>query len=246
MTRIFVDQPLAPSAELTLSGDVAHYLLNVLRMQPGERFVAVGGEGAFEVVVSGCRAGEVLVAVGEPAGKPRPTGVEITLYQSMLKGDRFELVVQKGTELGVARIVPMLSDRTISRPDPGRLETRLARWQRIALEASRQCGRDDVPEVASLCTFPEALAQWRATLAPGLFPYETVAGDADCALRPVLRSLRPAACLAAFIGPEGGFSLPEADEALGAGLNPVSLGPLILRAETAAIALCANVVYELG
>ncbi len=247
MTRIFLDEPITIGDAVALRGDTAHYLLDVLRLQPGERFVVVDAGGrAFEVVIDACLPGCVEATVAAPLEGPREAGVRLTLFQAMLKGKSFELVIQKSTELGVARIVPVVTARTIARPDAQRLEGRLERWRRIALEACRQCGRTEVPEVCEPVTLDGALEQMAAAETPALLPYEAMAGDGNSRLRHVLRSLAPAPRLSALVGPEGGFAPQEVDAARAAGLRVVSLGSLILRAETAALALVANVMYELG
>lgn len=247
MTRIFLDEPMTVGDAVALRGDTARYLLDVLRLQPGERFVIVDAGGrAFEVAVEACLPGRVEVTVSAPLEGPGEPGVRLTLFQALLKGKSFELVVQKSTELGVAAIVPVVTARTIARPDAQRLEGRLERWGRIALEACRQCGRTEVPEVCEPVTLDGALEQMMAAGTPALLPYEAMAGDGDTRLRQVLRSLAPAPALSALVGPEGGFAPQEVDAARVAGLRVVSLGSLILRAETAALALVANVMYELG
>jgi len=247
MTRVFVETDLAGRENLVITGDTAHYLLGVLRSHRGNRFVAVDPTGReCEVVVEACAGGELrgrIVSVREAAAEPT---LQLTLYQALLKGKNFELVLQKCTELGVTRIVPMVTTRTIPRPDEERLEERGERWSKIVEEACRQCGRNRPPTLAQPVAWDEALADLRSSGLVGLLPYEELAGDSRHSLREALAGLNGTPRVAVFIGPEGGFSRVEAEQARTAGVLPVSLGPRILRAETAAIAACAVVIYELG
>lgn len=246
MTRLFVDEELTGQGVATIRGDAAHYLLHVMRCQPGFRLVAVDATGReFSIVVDNCTRDQVvgrILSSREPAAEP---ALDLCLYQALLKGKRFELALQKTVELGVSRIVPLVTERTTVRPDPARIDGRLHRWRKIALEASRQCGRSDVPDVEAPLGWADALAHWRASSRPGIVPYEVLAGQQDCALRSALDGLRGTPRLAAFIGPEGGFAPTEIDRGQQVGLTPVCLGPRILRAETAAIAVCTIVMYEL-
>jgi 16S rRNA (uracil1498-N3)-methyltransferase len=245
MTRLFVDQSPAPSGELELTGEQAHYLGRVLRFRPGDVFVAVDPSGqAYQVRVEKVTATHVLGrAVGE-AELASPPALRLDLYAALLKGQHFDLVVQKGTELGLACLVPVVTARAISRPDPERAGDKAGRWRKIALEACRQCGRADPPEVLEPLAWSAALEHWRGTGVAGLMACEALAGSPGHSLRRVLDDLGRPPALAAFVGPEGGFSPREIEQGTSAGLRPVSLGPRILRAETAALALCAILSHE--
>lgn len=246
MTRLFIDRELAPDLRLTLTGDRAHYLLRVLRARPGTEFTGIdptGRRSLLRIEECGEDALEaVVVSVAEPAPDTRP---DLHLYAAALKGGNFDLVIQKATELGVGRITPIITARTVSRPPKERVDKRVRRWQTIAEEACRQCGRGNVPAVDAPLQWQEALAEWREARTPGIIPYEALAGEDEHSLRAILMETKPLRSLAAFIGPEGGFTPQEIDEATAAGVRPVSLGPLILRAETASVALCAIVMYEM-
>jgi 16S rRNA (uracil1498-N3)-methyltransferase len=171
--------------------------------------------------------------------------VEIVLYQALIKGDRFEWVLEKGTELGVARFVPLLASRSVVRPRAGR-SGRSQRWQRVVTEAAEQCGRGLLPRVASPVELGEALASARG-LRLLLWEEERAMG-----LRSALReglaeqseAKRP--LLSVFVGPEGGFSREEAESALSHGARVVSLGRRVLRSETAGIAAVSAALYECG
>jgi 16S rRNA (uracil1498-N3)-methyltransferase len=245
MTRLFVDQPPGPSGELELSGEHAHYLGRVLRFQPGDAFVAVDPAGqAYRVVVERVTATHVLGRVTGEAELAAPPALRLDLYAALLKGQHFDLVIQKGTELGLTRLIPVITARAISRPDPERAGDKTGRWRKISLEACRQCGRADPPEVLAPLAWQAALEHWRAGGVPGLMACEVLAGSPGHGLRRVLEDLGRPQALAAFVGPEGGFSPREMEQGTDAGLRLVSLGPRILRAETAALALCAILSHE--
>lgn len=247
MIRLFTPDDLAGREAITITGDQAHYLLNVVRVQVGERFVMVDGGGRqHELIVRKPGKGRLearIVAHLEPAPSP---ALHLDLYLAPLKGGNFELVIRQATELGVARIVPTITRRTVARVPADRAEGRVERWRKIAAEAARQCGRGEAPVVEAPHDWLAALADWSASGAPGIMPYEALAGDAAHGLRETLAALKQTPRLAAFIGPEGGFEAGEVDAARAAGLAPVSLGPRVLRAETAAVAVCALIMYEKG
>ncbi|MBP8953334.1 MAG: 16S rRNA (uracil(1498)-N(3))-methyltransferase [Armatimonadetes bacterium] len=245
MTRLFIDRVLSAGDVVALPEDAAHYLLRVLRRQPGDSFILVATDGREHVATlepGDDPARARIIESREPV--PAPV-VSLVLYPALLKGKHFDLVIQKAVELGVAEIVPVITRRTISRPEGERVEGRLTRWSKIAQEACRQCGRGETPSVAEPLIWRDALADWRGRGIPGIIPYEALARDPQASIKRVLAGIGDAGGIAVFIGPEGGFAPSEIEEALSAGLAPVSLGPRILRAETASIAVCAIVMNEM-
>jgi 16S rRNA (uracil1498-N3)-methyltransferase len=170
-------------------------------------------------------------------------GLALTLYQSVLKGDRFEWVLQKGTELGAAAFVPMLSRRAIV-TDAARVSKKRPRWERIIREAAEQSRRGRLPRLADPVSFSQACRESVETHDLVLIPWEKAAHDG---LSGMLRSLvsRPAS-IALLIGPEGGFEHDEIALAQRGGIRTVTLGPRTLRAETAGLAAMTIVLSELG
>ncbi len=239
--RFFVPGPLAAGATVAIDS-LAQQLVNVLRMKPGDDLVLLDGSGqeflARLVSLSRHAAGaEVLQA--QPC--PAEPALHLTLYQCSLKADKFEWVLQKGTELGVSRFVPVIAERSIVRP-AGALLGKYARWEAIVREAAEQCRRGRVPEIAP----PQEWAQAVASRAgAGLLAWEEAAGSP--ALASWLQGQAPPLDqLSLLIGPEGGVSEQEAQAAAAHGWQWVSLGPRILRAETAAVAAVAVVMASLG
>ena len=211
---------------LHLDGPEGHHLARVLRLRPGEVVTAADGRGRwrpYEVsVVAG--AGVQLAARGPGETEPALTPALAVAF-CLTKADKPDLTVQKLTELGVDRILPGLSARSVSRPEGARAEAAVRRWRRVALEAARQCRRSRLPDVAGISPLAALSGH------PGLVVADP-GGEAPSGLGPP-----PGGELLVVVGPEGGLAPDEVD-----GLAPwarVRLGPLVLRAETAALAAAA-------
>lgn len=241
MPRFFIDIP-PEDGTAVVTGEDAHHMLKVLRMKPGESltlcdsrgsdyactFVQVAPEGAV------CRVEGVSRSRGEP-------DVCVTLFMGLPKGDKMDFIVQKAVELGAAEIVPFLAERSVSRPDAKTLRKKCERWRKIAREAAMQCGRGCVPSVGEPVTQAQAAQMAAGSDAP-LFLYED---EREHGIRQALAGRRPAT-VSLMIGPEGGFAPQEAQTAVQAGMLSVSLGPRILRCETAPLAALSAVMYETG
>lgn len=213
-----------------------HYLRHVLRLPAGALLSVFDGEGG-EHEAALPPGGEEL-ALG-PRREIAPPAAVVWLAFAPPKGDRADLLVEKAVELGVARLAPFASSRSVVRLDRERGASRAARWRRIAAEAARQCGRAEVPAVDEPVAFAEALALGPPGVRRVLF-YE---GGGE----PLAALLDPAApAHLALVGPEGGFTTGEVGAALAAGARLGSLGPRILRAETAGIAAVALLQHRLG
>ena len=219
----------------TLTPEARHYLADVLRLAPGAPLEVFDGRGgAYDAAFE---EGE-SVALG-PRREVPPPSARVWLAFALAKGEKAELVVQKATELGVARLLPFQAGRSVVRLDAGRAVERARRWRRVAEEAARQCGRSEVPEVSVPGTLQSALAAAPAGFVRILFH----AGDGEglgalCA--------PGAEGFLAVVGPEGGFTGAEVDAARAAGCRLGSLGPRVLRAETAAIAAAALIQFLAG
>jgi 16S rRNA (uracil1498-N3)-methyltransferase len=224
-----VDEIRDGTAELR--GDEARHLTRVLRVEPGQQFEVSDNRAAWLAEIAEARGDRVVFRVVEPLDAPEPH-VRITLCAALIKFDRFEWMVEKATELGVERILPVEAVRT----EKGLFDAsrkRTARWERIARESSQQSRRVRIPQILPAVRFERVLAQ-----------------EADqryfldeAAAKPLLRILpaeRRAGCrVAALLGPEGGWTGAERQLAVDAGWQPCSLGPQVLRAETAACATLA-------
>jgi 16S rRNA (uracil1498-N3)-methyltransferase len=241
MARLFVE-PLRLAEEIVvIAGEDHRYLTRVLRLGINDTillFDGVGIEADARIIRVGPRALELKVEARRPA-KPmeRP---EFTLIQALTKGDKLDVVVQKATELGVTRIIPVTSARSVPRLEAMRALGRRARWQKIAREASRQSGRADVPEVDSV--MPIAAALRSAGDALKIMMWE---GARQHGLKEAIPDEKPKRIVIAT-GPEGGFSVEEVDAARAAGFHVVGLGPRILRTETAALVTLSILGFVLG
>jgi 16S rRNA (uracil1498-N3)-methyltransferase len=236
MMRLYVPR-LVPGGLLVAGAD-HHYLAHVLRVRPGDEVVVFDGRGgSARARVDAVTADAVSLAVGDIERTPAPR-VDLALLVALLKGEKMDLVVQKATELGAARIVPLRAERSVVKLEPSRAGARIARWQKIANEAARQCGRADAPAIAAPAAPAEAFAA-----ASGF----RVAFH-ERAVTPLRRVLpeAPPERVAIAIGPEGGFTDAEIDSAAAAGFAVCGLGPRVLRAETAAIAALAAVAFSVG
>lgn len=238
MRRLFVPRARLAGDAAALEAGEAHYLTAVLRLAPGAALEVFDGEGGVrEARLEAGEAGLAL-ALGARRAAPAPAA-KVHLLFALARGERSDLAVQKATEVGVARLTPFQAARSVVRLDAARGEERARRWQRIAAEAARQCGRADVPRVDAPTTLARALAE----VAPGwrtLLFYE--AGG-----EPVAQAVdRAAPGHALVVGPEGGFTPEEVGMALAGGARLASLGPRILRFETAAIVAAALVQHLAG
>ena len=240
--RVYLPPETVQPPQAVLPPGVQHYLRVVLRLGPGAEFIAFDGSGRqWRLRLGEGATAELLEDL--PAHPEPPTAV--TLYQGLPKGKRWPLIIQKCTELGVARLVPVQSRHCVIRLGDCEAEAKRDRWQKIATEAAEQSGGLRPPEVAGVMAWPTALAEWQASGQPGLLLDETLAASPDRGLRQALGDAAHQR-VAVFVGPEGGWSENERLSGREAGLRPVSLGGRILRAETAAIVVCALIRYELG
>ncbi|ACL63627.1 protein of unknown function DUF558 [Anaeromyxobacter dehalogenans 2CP-1] len=218
-----------------LTDEARHYLRDVLRLAPGAAVELFDGRGgAWEATVLD---GFEALALGARRAAPGG-GAPVWLLVALAKGEKIDLVVQKATELGAARIAPFAAERSVVRLEPEKGEARAARWRRIAEEAARQCGRADVPEVRAPAPLGAALAEVPAGF--GAFVFH----PGGAALSEAAPS--PAGGYAAVVGPEGGLTDAEREACARAGARDTSLGPRVLRAETAAIVAVALLQARFG
>ncbi len=237
LPRFFKDS--LPEGETVLTGEDARHIGLSLRMRVGEKITLCSRGMDFECEIVSITPQEVRCRVVE--GKPsegEPT-VKITLFQALPKSGKMSTIVQKAVELGVYKIVPVVTARCVARPDSRSMARKNDRWNKVALAAAKQCGRGVIPEVTDMVMFDEALAQ-AAALDRCLFCYE---GGGDSLLT---ADLKDAETIGIFIGAEGGFEESEYEAALKAGASSITLGRRILRCETAPLAAIAGVMLVTG
>ncbi len=233
-TRLFVPPARITPPRLALSPDDQHYLLHVRRLKVGDAFEVFDGQGGRYPAVIDSDPGHATL--GTRRSDPGRAGPSLELWQGLPKSDKLDLIIQKATELGVARIVPLTAERSVPRLTGERSSGKAERWRRIATEAARQCGRADVPEVLAPHDFTAFVRRAGETgVAAGVL-YE---GGSERSLRSFLAAVQAPAAIVLAVGPEGGFAPGEVDAAIAAGIPLLTLGSTILRAETAAIVACA-------
>jgi 16S rRNA (uracil1498-N3)-methyltransferase len=224
---------------VTLAADEARHLRDVLRLKPGDEVYVFNGSGReFRCTVSNARrdSAELQIESEVEAAKPE-SQLQLILCVALLKGEKFDLVVQKATELGVTKVVPMITRYAdIHLRDEADATKRVARWQRIALEAAKQSGRAFVPEISTPTAFEAVLAN---TNDDGRVMFSERGGG-------TLSSLSPSQSVTALIGSEGGWSDEELEQARAQHFHIITLGGRILRAETAAIAVTALLQHRSG
>ena len=233
MHRFFVTDIIDDWVVFSL--EQAHQISVVLRMAPGQRVVVLDNAGwEYEVELAAVEKKRVTAVIRTKRPAANEPTTQLTLYQSLLKRDNFEWVLQKGVEIGVTHFVPLITERTVTRP-PKKPD----RWQRILTEAAEQSRRGRIPAVTAPVKWAEALTALPAGQT-ALIPWEEAAGTG---VREALGN--GATAVALFIGPEGGFTAAEIAQAQQHGVIPITLGQRILRAETAAIVAAALVLHEL-
>lgn len=229
--RIHVDAELSPGLELALEAGAARHVVRVLRLQVGQALILFDGRGGdYRATITAAARDDVRVQVGIHEDSECESPVDIVLVQGISRGDRMDYAVQKAVELGVSRVVPVIAERSVVQLKGERAERRRSHWQRVAVGACEQCGRNRIPRVEEPIGLNRWLAQWP--------------GGSGLLLSPraesTLRTLSPPeGTVTLLIGPEGGLTEGEERQAVARGFTGVRLGPRILRTETAAVAMLA-------
>lgn len=237
MRRFYVGNAAADTTAY-LSDAESRHVRQVLRLEEGDPVLVFDGKGSeYEATVHYTDDPKVQVVIGERVDKTVELPVHVTVYQALIKGDHFDYAVQKSVEGGAARIVPFLTERCVKIPrNPERF---LERENRIAIEAAKQCGRSVIPEVAAPVSFEEAVESAGRGLC--ILAYEKEHAES---LRKLLQSVGCPRKAKLYVGPEGGFTDEEAAALRDHGAHWVTLGPRILRAETAALYMLSQFAYE--
>jgi 16S rRNA (uracil1498-N3)-methyltransferase len=240
MPRIYIPPERIGGEEISLQSREARYILAVLRLGPGDEVTVFDGEGReYRTALFDDYEGGVYLSIQEELNPERESPVRITLGQGLLKGEKMKFVIQKATELGVDRIIPLVSSRSIPLVEGDRETLRIERWRRIAQEAAKQCGRTVVPEVAPVHELGDFLSQGEGT---GVILWE---GE-PTPLREVIEEIDPKGGITLLIGPEGGFSEGEVATAQASGFLVAGLGQRILRAETASLSVLSILQHRFG
>lgn len=238
VSRFFLASGQLRGNQATISGQEFEHLRRVLRLRPGDPVTLFDDrEWEHEGIIESISGDRAVVAVSRSYRPERESPLDVTLAQGLGKGDKMDLVVEKATELGVSRLIPFLSAYTVPKVDKRGLEIRQERWRKIALSAAKQSGRTRVPEIGDLREFGALIGEpWACELKLLLWEKESEGGLLRLrAELPHVRSFLLA------VGPEGGFSAAEAEQARQAGFRSIRFGKRILRTETAALAIVSVV-----
>ncbi len=230
--RIHIDTPLATDTLIELPAERTNYLLRVLRLREGNEFTAFDGHGGeYRAVIEHAGKHKAMVRIAEHDDVERESPLDIHLYQAVSRGERMDYTIQKAVELGVSRILPVFSQRSVVQLKGERLQRKQAHWQQIAISACEQCGRNRIPPVE----IPRPLGEALQTL-----PTDRTSLLLDPLARQGLADIDPDnLAISLLIGPEGGLTADEIGMAAGHGFVGVQLGPRILRTETAAVTAIA-------
>lgn len=241
MHRFFVDSSLKNDNHVVITGDDVTHISKVLRLRHNDEITVCDPDGIdclcrIEMVEKDSVTAQIVSRVPSLTEPP----VKITLFQGVPKGDKLDTVVQKCVELGAMRVVPVAMKRSVAIIKDK--EKKQQRLQKIALEAAKQCNRAIVPQIDAVMTFDEAIG-CSSDFDLKLLPYEA---EKSTGMKEALKGSADAKNICIFIGPEGGFDESEVEKARSSGFETVSMGPRIMRTETAPLAAITAVMYELG
>jgi 16S rRNA (uracil1498-N3)-methyltransferase len=242
MPRFYVPNPKIEKGKLKVEGQSVRHIRNVLRLKKGDEMTVFDGSGKeYEGTIVGESSSSVIMAIQEVLPSKTESPLEVTLAQSLLKGEKMDYLIQKATELGVREVVPFFSSRSVPLLEGSKRSARLRRWVKIAIEASKQCGRGMVPAIQPIREYSDLL------LSASQDSLRLILWERDGArLGEVLTRVKEKTKVFFMVGPEGGFSQEEVEKAKKAGFLPISLGERILRSETVSLFLLSILQYEWG
>lgn len=242
--RFFLPETQIKHPISTITGTQVNHIKNVLRLKPGDQIILFDGAGVqYHACIAELSSDKVDVELFDKKVIKHESPVHVTIAQAYLKEKKMDLLIRQITELGINKWQPFFSERSIPTPDNKRLHTRLQRWDKIMMEAVKQCRRGCLVEIGHPLPFDQMLISAKDADIKIIF-WE----NADNPLSPDIFSSnkRRIRSVYSVLGPEGGFSAHEVKQARESGFYPVKIGPRILRAETAAVAACALLQYVFG
>ncbi len=244
MFHFFVEPSQIQGRDIIITGSDVNHIKNVLRMRPGEELsVSNGTDGKeYRCGIEEFREESVLCRLRfvKEDGLELPS--KIYLFQGLPKADKMELIIQKAVELGVYEVIPVAAKRSVVKLEEKKAAVKQARWQGIAEAAAKQSKRRVIPQVHTVMSMKEAVG-YAAGMDIRLIPYELAEGMGRT--KELIASIAPGQTVAVFIGPEGGFEEKEIQEAMAAGIMPVTMGRRILRTETAGLTMLGWIMYQL-
>ena len=242
MRYFFVESRLLKKPFCAIEGSEVRHIKNVLRLKPGDRIRVFDGEGfEYDASIHRFFDDRVEIKIERKFPGPRESPVQISVAQALLKEKKMDRLLRHLCELGVTQWIPFISERSVPRPDQKRLSARAQRWNRIVQESCKQCRRSKLPEIIETLTFEEVLNHGSSYNLQILF-YE----NESATLKTMMPPTADPRSIIMILGPEGGFSDQEIENARAAGCVVAGLGSRILRAETAAIAACTLAQFLYG
>ena len=244
MRRFFIEQTKITSTKIFITGSDAAHIKKVLRMKSGDRIGLFDGRGfEYEARIENLLAGSVEVSITKRFLSASESPVQIIVAQALLKDKKMDILARQLTEIGITKLIPFTSIRSVPRPDKKRLSERRKRWEKIAIEALKQCRRGHVTEIGETITFNDVIKIDDECDLKIVFWENESKPISDAVQQVHDRHYRK---ILAVLGPEGGFSEKEIEDARACGFVTASLGPRILRAETATVAACTILQYLFG
>ncbi len=244
MRRFFIEQTKITSTKIFITGSDAAHIKKVLRMKSGDRIGLFDGRGfEYEARIENLLAGSVEVSITKRFLSASESPVQIIVAQALLKDKKMDILARQLTEIGITKLIPFTSIRSVPRPDKKRLSERRKRWEKIAIEALKQCRRGHVTEIGETITFNDVIKIDDECDLKIVFWENESKPISDAVQQVHDRHYRK---ILAVLGPEGGFTEKEIEDARACGFVTASLGPRILRAETAAVAACTILQYLFG
>ncbi|WHH60424.1 16S rRNA (uracil(1498)-N(3))-methyltransferase [Petroclostridium sp. X23] len=243
MPKFFVAPEQIEGDSITIQGEDVNHIIKVLRFKPNDSIVVCDGNGKdYTACIEEMGKKEVKAVIQKVISSQSEPSIDVTLFQGIPKSGKMEYIIQKNTELGINRIVPVMTQRTVVKiEDKKSLSNKMDRWQKVALEAAKQCNRGRIPKICAPISLEEAIIQM-SEMDLSFMPYEK---EENNRLRNILSAARGAKTIGVLIGPEGGFDAEEVEKAAQAEVSTVSLGPRILRTETAGAAVLSILMYEM-
>lgn len=244
MPKFFVDPSQIDDNEIQITGEDVNHIKNVIRMHPGDEIIINDRQGHdYECIIKNINSDRIWCIIKEMIISENEPLIYTCLFQSLIKGEKMDFIMQKSVEIGVSKIIPITTDRCVVKlEEKKRLESKVVRWNKIAESAAKQSQRGVVPEVTMPLSFENALQYARKHLDRSCIPYER---ENSKKLKSFLQEKQDSS-VGIFIGPEGGFTEKEIHLAVSYHIEPVTLGKRILRSETAGLVVLSNIMYEAG
>lgn len=244
MRRFFTEPENIDGNTVRIIEDASH-ITRVLRMEPGDQILVFDGTGyEYTVTLTNLDPKECYGEILDKKFSEQEPSVKVIIFQGLPKSGKMETIIQKSVELGATSFVPTATERCVVKLDQKGKKEKTKRWNKVSMEAAKQCGRGLVPQVEDAISFDEAIARLRE-MDLALMPYEVLGHQGECSLKNILQTTKSKE-IGILIGPEGGFTDQEAQLAQESGVQLVGLGKRILRTETVASAMTAIIMYEMG